>query len=156
MAAFGRHVDPFQFALQGLLTFSLGLFLLRKPRLFLFEPGGIISFPGDAMALIELQNPAGHVIEKIPVMRDGNNRAFVLLQVMFEPGHGFCIQMVCGLVQQQDVRLLEQEPAQGHTAFFASGKNVHRRIAFRAAQCIHGHFQTRIDIPGIEMIDLLL
>ena len=54
-------------------------------------------------------------------MGDGNDRALVLPQVGFQPLDAFCVEVVCGLVQQEHVRLLEKESAQGHAPSFAAG-----------------------------------
>jgi len=41
-------------------------------------------------------------------MRYGNDRAFVLAQVMFEPGNRLGIQMVGRLIEQEDIRFGQQ------------------------------------------------
>ena len=57
-------------------------------------------------------------------MGDGDDRPLVLLQVRFQPLDGFGVQVVRGLVQQEDVRLLQEEAAQRHAAPFAAGKRA--------------------------------
>ena len=89
-------------------------------------------------------------------MGDRDDRAGIILQMMFEPGHRFGVEMVGRLVEQQNVGLLQQQAAQGHTAALAAGENFHRRLRRRAAQRIHRHLQPRVQIPGVEMIELLL
>jgi len=64
--------------------------------------------------------------------------------------------MVGRLVQQQNVRLLNHQPAQGHPALFASGKHAHFLIGGRATQRIHGDFQFAFEFPAIRRLDLLL
>jgi GTP-binding protein LepA len=54
----------------------------------------------------------------------GNYRSFVLLQVLFQPVNAFCIQVVGRLVEQQDVRFLQQQTAQSHTAAFTCKKKL--------------------------------
>ena len=39
---------------------------------------------------------------------------------------------------------------------FAAGQDFHRRVGGRTAQRIHRHLQPRVEIPGVEMIQLLL
>ena len=89
-------------------------------------------------------------------MRDGDDGAFVFLQMMFQPGDRFGVQMVGGLVQKQNVGLLQKQAAQGHTAALAAGKNFHGRVAGRAAQRVHRHFKPRIDVPGIQRVHFIL
>jgi len=52
------------------------------------------------MAAIEFENPAGHVVKEVAVVRDGDDRAFVLLKMLFKPLHGLGIEMVRRLVEQ--------------------------------------------------------
>ncbi len=52
------------------------------------------------MPAVELQYPAGNVIEKITVVRYGNNGAFIFLQMMLQPGNGFGIQVVGRFIQK--------------------------------------------------------
>src|SRR5581483_11275427 len=96
----------------GFLPLPLGLFLAAPALLFLLEPGGVIALEWNALAAVELENPAGDVVEKIAIVGHGDDRARIDLQVMLEPGHRFGIEMVGRLVEQKNVRLLQQEPAE--------------------------------------------
>ena len=49
-------------------------------------------------------------------MGDGDDGALVVVQEALQPGHGFRIQVVGRLVQQQHVRLFQQQAAQGYPA----------------------------------------
>ena len=61
------------------------------------------------MTAVQFQNPTGNVIEKVAIVRDGDDRAFVLLDVMLQPRDGLRIQVVRRLVEKQNVRFLQQE-----------------------------------------------
>ncbi len=54
-------------------------------------------------------------------MGDRDDRAGVILQVMFEPGHRFGIEMVGRLVEQQNIRFLQKQAAHRDTAALAAG-----------------------------------
>ena len=70
-----RHADPVELALQRSLPLALGLlFLLQAVRLLL-EPAGVVAFVGNAVAAIELENPAGDVVEEVAIVRDRDDRA---------------------------------------------------------------------------------
>src|SRR6185369_12415854 len=152
MTTFRRHPDPLQLPLKGLLALALLLLFGRKPVLFLFEPGRIVTLPWYPFAPIKLQDPSGNIVEEIAVMGNGNNGALVALQMLFEPGNGFRIKMVGRLIKKKDIRFLQKKPAESDPSLFATGKNFYRRIPVRTPEGIHGHFQSRIKIPGIEMI----
>ena len=155
-AALGRHADPFQLALQGLLAVGLLLALLGQPVLLLVQPGRIIALPGDAPAPVQFQNPPRHVVQKIAIMSHGDDRAGEGGKIPFQPGHGIRVQVVGGLVEQQDVWILQQQTAQGHSAFFTARDHGDGGIARRATQGVHGHFQLGVDIPGALGIHKLL
>ena len=55
-------------------------------------------------------------------MRDGDERARVVDEGLFEGGFGIHVQVVGRLVHQQEVVLLEQEFEQGHTRPLATGE----------------------------------
>src|SRR5436190_18048998 len=109
MARFWRHANPFELALQRFLSFSLGFLLAPQPLLFLFEPGSVVTLPRNALATIQLENPTRHVVEKISIVSDCDNRSRITLQVMLEPRDRFCIEMVRRFVEQKNVRLLQQQ-----------------------------------------------
>jgi hypothetical protein len=88
---------------------AFGLFLLAQRFLLLLQPGGVVALPGDAVAAVEFQDPAGDVVEEVAVVGDGDDRALVVAQVVFQPGHGFGVQVVGGLVEQQDVGFGQQQ-----------------------------------------------
>jgi hypothetical protein len=39
---------------------------VREPVLLLLEPGGIVAFPGDPLAAVELEDPSGDIVEEVP------------------------------------------------------------------------------------------
>ncbi len=156
LAPLWRHADPLQLALQGLLPLCFALLLVLEPELFLLEPGGVVTLPGDAVAPVELQDPPGHVVKEVAVVGDRDHRAFILLEMTLQPGDRLGVQMIRGLVQEQNVGLSEQKPAQGHPPLLAAGKHAHCGVARRAAQGVHGHLEPGVDVPGIQMVDLFL
>ena len=50
--------------------------------------------------------------------------AAVSLKVCLQPGNGFHVQVVGGLVKEKDIRFGQQELAQGHPGFLAAGQGV--------------------------------
>ena len=89
-------------------------------------------------------------------MGNGNDGPLVPLQVMFQPGDRFGVEVVGRLIQQQDIRLLQKQPAQGDAALLPPRQHLHLRIAGRTPQRIHRHFQPRIEIPRIQRVQLFL
>jgi hypothetical protein len=58
----------------------------------------------------------------------------VVVQEALQPGHGFRIQVVGRFVQQQHVRLFQQQAAQGHAAALTTGEVLDLGIPGRQAQ----------------------
>ncbi len=71
-----RHADPFELALERLLATRFGLLFLRETLLLLLEPRGVVALPRDAVAAIELENPAGDVVEEVAIVRDRDDGAW--------------------------------------------------------------------------------
>ena len=78
--------------------------------------------PGNAVAAIEFEYPAGDIVEKIPVMGNGDDGAGILLEKSFQPAHRFRIEVIGRFIEQQHVGLGEQQAAQGDAAYFATGQ----------------------------------
>src|SRR5262249_5043949 len=128
---FRSHPDPLQLAFERLLPLRFGLLLFAQTLLFLLEPRRIVAFPRDALPTVELQNPSRDIVQKVSVVRDGDDRAFVFLQVLFQPTHGLGVQMVGRLIEQQYIGLFQQQAAQRHAAALAARQDLDRRVARR-------------------------
>ena len=101
-----RHADPVQLALERPLALALGLLFLREPVLLLLEPGRVVPFPRNARAAIELEDPAGDVVEEVAIVGHRDDGALVVLEEALEPRDGLGVEMVRRLVEQQQVRRL--------------------------------------------------
>ena len=111
---------------------------------------------GDAAAAVELEDPPGHVVEEIAVVGDRHHGALVVLQEAFEPGHRLGVEVVGGLVEQQQIGLREQQPAERHPAALAARERAHVGLAGRTTQGIHGNVDGAPDVPAVGGIDLFL
>ena len=83
-----------------------------EPGLLLLEPARVVALVGDAAAAVELEDPAGHVVEEVAIVGDGDDGARVVLEDALEPRDRFGIEVVGGLVEQQEVGPRQQQPAQ--------------------------------------------
>ncbi len=148
--------DPFQLAGERALARLLLTLLLGQPLLLLLEPGRVVALPGDAAAAVELEDPARDVVEEVAVMRDRDHGALVVLQEPLEPGDRFGVQMVGRLIQQQQIGLRQQQPAERHPPPLAARERAHVLIARRAAERIHRDLDRALQLPPIDRVDLLL
>jgi hypothetical protein len=60
------------------------------------------------------------------------------------------------LVEEQQVGLLQQQPAQGDPAPLAARKLRDAGVSRRQAQGVHGDLQRTVHRPGVDRVDLLL
>ena len=72
-----------------------------------------------------------------------------------EPLDTLGVEVVGRLVEEEDIRLAEQEAAECHAPSLATAEIGHQCIRRRALESIHRPFQLRIDLPSAAMLDLL-
>ncbi len=156
LAGPGRHPDPLELALKRLLAAGVGPLLPGQTVLLLFEPGGVIPFPRDAAPPVELEDPAGHVVEEVPVVGHGDHGAGVVLQGSLQPGHRFGVEMVGGFVEKEEIGLGEQQAAQRDPTTLSTGQGGDIGIAGRAPEGVHGDLEGPLQVPRTGGIDLVL
>ena len=115
-----------------------------------------MPFHGIPRAAVELEDPAGDVVEEVAVVGDRDDGALVLLQVLLEPRHGLGVEVVRGLVEEEDVGLGQQQAAERHAAQLAAGEHLDGRVAGRAAQRVHRQLEAGVEVPGVGGVELLL
>ena len=103
------------FCLPGFLA----LFLLQ-PLGLLLQIAGIVALVGVVTAAIEFEHPVDDIIEEVAVVRHEDDVAGIFLQIVFQPRHAFGVEMVGRLVEQQDVRLFEQQLAERDAALLTA------------------------------------
>ena len=156
LARLRRGRDPLLLAGQRLLMRGVLAAFLLEPLLLLHQPGRIVALVGNALAAVELENPARDVVEEVAVMGDDQDRAGIVAQMAFEPGHRLGVEMVGRFVQQQQFRLVEQQLAQRDAAALAAGELRHVGIVGRAAQRVHRLVDLAVEIPQALGLDLVL
>ncbi len=80
------------------------------PELSLFLGiGGIVSQEGGHTAVFHLHDLGDYPVQEIPVMGHDDHSPRIVQKVRLKPGDGVHVQVVCGLVQKDDVGLGEQK-----------------------------------------------
>ena len=151
-----RRRDPFLLAGERALTRLFLAAFLREPLLLLHQPRRIIALVRNAAAAIELEDPASDIVEEVAVVGDDQDRARIIAQMAFEPQYRLGIEMVGRLVEQKQLGLFEQQPAQRDAAALAAGELRHLGAVGRAAQRIHRLIDLGIEIPQALGLDLVL
>jgi len=147
--------DPFELIVQLLLEGTLFLRLLAQASCPLPQPGRIVATKGERAPLVDLEDPSGDVVEKVTVVRDGDDCALVRVQKSLEPGDRGGVEVVGRLIQEQQVGLGEQQTRKGNTAALATTQQRGHRVRGRTIECLHGHRHLRVQRPAIELLESL-
>ena len=107
-------------------------------------------------AAVELEDPAGDVVEEVAIVGDRDDRALVLGEVALEPGDGLGVEVVGRLVEQQQVGRAQQQAAQRDAAALAAGELRDVGVGGRQAQRVHRVLELRVEVPGVGGVDLVL
>ena len=76
--------------------------------------------------------------------------------MLLQPEHRLGVQVVGGLVKQQQVRLLQEQLAEGNAAALTTGERRDVGVRWRAPQGIHGLLRLGVEVPRVGVVDLLL
>ncbi len=156
LAGLGARADPGQFVLEPLLQLLVLLALDLEPLGLLLQVRGVVALVGVRAAAVELEDPLGDVVQEVPVVGDRQDGARVGGQVLLEPQHALGVEVVGGLVEQQQVGLAQQQLAQRHATPLTTGQMGHRVVRRRAAQRVHRLLELRVDVPRVGGVELLL
>ena len=150
------HPDPLQLLLDRALAAGLLALLLAQAHLLLLQPARVVALIGDPAAPVELEDPAGDVVQEVAIVGDGDDRPRVIAQVLLQPGHGLRVQVVGGLVEQQQVGLAQQQAAERDPPALATGEGGDVGVGGRAAQRVHRVLERGVQVPAVDGVDLLL
>ena len=78
--------------------------------------------------------------ESSTILLHSDHGAGIIFQVTFQPSHRFSIEMVGGLVEQEQIGLFQEQATQSHTTALATGKMGDLRFAGGEPKRIHGDF----------------
>ena len=151
-----RHPDPLELLRERLLAGGGLLLLELEPRPLLLEPRRIVALEGDAAAMIDLEDPLRDVVEEVPVVGHRHDGALVFGEVSLEPVDTLRIEVIRGLVEQQEIGLLQQEPAEGNAPPLPAGEVGDGPVARRQVHRVHRDLHLPVEIPRVFRLDLVL
>ena len=106
-------------------------------------------------AVVDLDDPRRHPVQKVPVMRHKQHRPRKLPQENLKPLDRLRIQVVRRLIQQQQVRLRHQRTRQRHAPLFTTREPLHHTVRRRHPQLIHRCADPRLHTPPVVQLDLV-
>ena len=89
----------------------------------------VVSAVKLRLAVLDLNDPGDDAVQEIAVMGNGHHSAPETADVLLQPLRGVEVQMVGRLVQQQDVRILQDEAAQVHPGLLTARELVEELCA---------------------------
>ena len=152
-------MQPVRLGLEMLLQPGEGLLLLGHQAVAPGLEARRRRIVDEQPAAIQPPGPSGDVGEKRPVVADHHARRPARLQRLLEPADGRQVEMVGGLVEQQNVRLGDQRPGDRDPAPLAAGEALPEPLGIEP-QILQQHrcpmlAQRRIGIGGKPEQDAL-
>ena len=89
-------------------------------------------------------------------MGNRDDRPRVVAEEPLQPVDRFRVEVVGRLVEQEQVRVLEQQPAQCDAPLLATGQRRDARVVWRAAQGVHRDVHVALEVPGVRGGDPVL
>ena len=130
-ARLGATAQPLGLAAQG-IAHRRFLTLLRRHQLLLaLKEGGVVSIDGQKPALvatIQFQDAVRDTLKKEAIVRDRDGGEGRLGQELLKPQDAFHVQVVGGLVEQQQLGLAHQLARQGHALAPAARQALDERL----------------------------
>ena len=87
-------------------------------------------------------------------MGDRHHGARVLLEGALEPRHRLGVEVVGRLVEQEEVGLGQQEPAEGHPPALPTREGTHLGVPRWEPKGVHGDLEGALEVPGPRRVDL--
>ena len=123
--------------------------------LFFLHEFRVIAFVGPALAHINFQDAGGDFVQKVAVMRDDHHRRGAVGDKILEPSQRWQIQMVRGLIQQEQILALEHRLGEHYAALLAATKRIHGlfKLILAESQRLQNTFRTGADAEPIEALE---
>ena len=87
-----------------------------------FQISQIIAAIAVKLAFVDLHDPVYYAVQKITVVSDHDQGAFCIFQKGFQPFRHSAVEMVCRLVQDQNIRGSQKSADQSDPFALAAGK----------------------------------
>jgi len=115
-----------------------------------FKRAVTTAIEGD-FTLIDVGNVVDHGVEKVPIVRNQQQGAGVILEEIFQPKNGVEIQVVGRLIEQQQIRRTHQGLRQVQAHPPAAGEVGNRTVHLFVGETQTGEHFARPRIGGITV-----
>ena len=90
------------------------------------EKRAVVSAIGQHRFVVDIQNDGGDVVEEPMIVRDYDQESSKIPHKDLEPANGYDVEVVGGLIEQQDIGSAGQNLSQQHPELESTGKSRHR------------------------------
>jgi hypothetical protein len=102
--------------------------------LFFGDVFGVVSRVAGELAVVELQDGTCDRVQEVSVVRDDEDGGLGVLDEVLQPLYGAQVQVVGRLVEEDEIRLGEEEAGQGDAALLASGEGAYGALPVRGIE----------------------
>ena len=136
-------------ALDFLLLLVEGVLLPLLAGRLVGQVGLVVPAVAGDPLVGELDDRVDELVDELAVVGDQQDGALVVLQVVLEPHQRFEVEVVRRFVEQQQVRLHDQQPREVRAHHPAAGERVGRpvEVAFAERQTAQDRFGLRFELP---------
>ena len=155
----GKHAQLlgalFKLGNLGLLLFVLA-HLFQIAALFFHCVEAVVAAVELRLAVKHLDHARDGAVQKVAVMRDGDDRPLEGRQILLQPFDGVQVQMVRRLVEQQDIRVLQNEAAKVYARLFAARERIEQPLAHlrRDGKAVCDLVDRRFRVVSAEALEL--
>ena len=103
-----RAAHPLELGLHALGELGIAVALSLDTRGLGLQIRGVVALVGIEVTTVDLTDPLGDVVQEVTVVCNGQDGTLVVVQEVLEPQDRLGVQVVRGLVEQQQVGGLEQ------------------------------------------------
>ena len=129
--------------------------LVRQPCVLLRHERRVVAGPRRQPPTVELDDARGEPLQKGPVVGHEHDRAAVVEQEILEPEDGVDIQVIGGLVQQQQGRGGHEGAREQHAPLPAAGQRADEHVRVEIEPRQH-RFDPLLDGPAAVFLEFVL
>ena len=139
-------------------------FLVLELVLQLLDPGGFFAHVLGEVArvvlelvVLDLDDAVDDPVQKVAVVGNQDQGAAQLVEPLFQPGQPLDVEVVGGLVEQEHVRVLEEDLGQGGAVAPAAGELLHGpgAVGFAEAELGEHGVDAVLVVPAVNLVHAL-
>lgn len=145
-----EFVYPVLFLLDPLLLIAIGCLPGLHPCALELDKITVVPGVGCGHAAICVHNAGAHTIQELSVVTYDHHGKVLILEETLQPLHTFHVQMICRLVQQENIGVLEQNLAKPNAHAPAPTEAGHRLVTLAEVTKVNVCIAARVSRAGLS------